>query len=134
MLAAHAGKGDYPKIRTFTKSDNSTNSVFRDLEAAELLVDISGKVDISELTWEQKERVLRFLFAKINGAREKAAPPSLVAPAESNSQLWITQREPEADGAIEEEPAPVEPDDKTFLTQAPVEDLTTGFLPQIPTN
>lgn len=26
-----------------------------------------GKVDISELTWEQKESVLRLLFAKMNG-------------------------------------------------------------------
>lgn len=37
MLAAHSGKGDYPKIRTFNKAENSTNSVFKDLEAAERL-------------------------------------------------------------------------------------------------
>lgn len=37
MLAAQAGKGEYPRIRTFLKSDFSTNSVFRDLEAAESL-------------------------------------------------------------------------------------------------
>lgn len=29
--------------------------------------DISGKVDISDLTWEQKERVIRYLFARMNG-------------------------------------------------------------------
>ena len=43
-------------------------------------VDVSGKVDISDLTWEQKERVLRYLFAKVNGARDKrgkTAPPSI---------------------------------------------------------
>lgn len=28
------------------------------------------KVDISELTWEQKERVLRLLFAKMNGRNQ----------------------------------------------------------------
>ena len=35
MLKAFAGKGDFPKIRTFNKSDISTNSVYKDLEAAE---------------------------------------------------------------------------------------------------
>lgn len=30
-----------------------------------------GKVDISELTWEQKESVLRLLFAKMNGLRTR---------------------------------------------------------------
>ena len=37
MLNAHAGLEGYPKIRTFNKSDFSTNSVFKDLEAAERL-------------------------------------------------------------------------------------------------
>lgn len=37
MLMAHAGKSEYPSIRTFGKLDTSTNSVFRDLEAAEKL-------------------------------------------------------------------------------------------------
>ena len=35
MLDAYTGKTDYPRVRTFTKVDHSTNSVFRDLEAAE---------------------------------------------------------------------------------------------------
>lgn len=29
--------------------------------------DIQGNVDIRDLTWEQKEKVLRLLFAKMNG-------------------------------------------------------------------
>ena len=37
MLAAHVGKTDFPKIRTFNKSEASTNSVYKDLEAAEKL-------------------------------------------------------------------------------------------------
>ena len=37
MLVAHKGEGEFPKIRTFNKADTSTNSVFRDLEAAERL-------------------------------------------------------------------------------------------------
>lgn len=28
---------------------------------------IQGNVDIGDLTWEQKEKVLRLLFAKMNG-------------------------------------------------------------------
>lgn len=46
--------------------------------------EISGKVDISDLTWEQREKVLRFLFAKMNGSshceggrRNKTAHPAL---------------------------------------------------------
>ena len=37
MLAAHTGKTDFPRIRTFKKTEYSTNSVFQDLEAAENL-------------------------------------------------------------------------------------------------
>ena len=31
----------------------------------------SAKVDISELTWEEKEKVLRLLFAKMNGLKTR---------------------------------------------------------------
>ena len=51
---------------------------------------MSGKVDISELTWEQKEKVLRYLFAKMNGARDKrgrTAPPSLMGSTHSMPAL-----------------------------------------------
>lgn len=61
-------------------------------------IGLSGKIDISDLTWEQKEKVLRFLFAKMNGERDrrKTAPPSLppaiyntVGPdATLNKQAW----------------------------------------------
>jgi len=37
MLEAFSGNAEFPKVRTFNKSDTSTNSVFRDLEAAEKL-------------------------------------------------------------------------------------------------
>lgn len=30
-----------------------------------------ARVDISELTWEQKEKVLRLLFAKMNGIKAR---------------------------------------------------------------
>lgn len=35
MMVAHTGQGNYPKIRTFQKSDSSTNSVYADLSEAE---------------------------------------------------------------------------------------------------
>ena len=71
MLAAHAGKGDYPKVRTFLPLETSTNSVFADMKEAEKWAGMQGKVDIGELTWEQRERVLRLLFAKLNGLKSE---------------------------------------------------------------
>ncbi|NWQ76338.1 BBOF1 factor, partial [Columbina picui] len=73
MLEACAGKEEFPKIKTFKSNINSTNSVYRDLEEAEKCYWETiqfEKVDISELTWEQKERVLRLLFAKMNGRNQ----------------------------------------------------------------
>ncbi|XP_069772157.1 basal body-orientation factor 1-like isoform X2 [Narcine bancroftii] len=35
MLKAYTGKEDYPKIRTFTKSEHSTNCVYQDMEEAD---------------------------------------------------------------------------------------------------
>lgn len=46
-------------------------------------VDVSGRVDVSDLTWEQKERVLRHLFAKMNGANEQKKPTSAFAALQS---------------------------------------------------
>lgn len=45
--------------------------MFDDLKEAERWTGIQGKVDMAELTWEQRERVLRMLFAKMNGFKEK---------------------------------------------------------------
>uniref|UniRef100_A0A8C6ZD41 Basal body-orientation factor 1 n=1 Tax=Nothoprocta perdicaria TaxID=30464 RepID=A0A8C6ZD41_NOTPE len=77
MMEACAGKEEFPKIKTFTSNINSTNSVYKDLEEAEKFQ--FEKVDIRELTWEQKERVLRLLFAKMNGINQctENIPPSL---------------------------------------------------------
>uniref|UniRef100_A0A8C0JE25 Basal body-orientation factor 1 n=1 Tax=Chelonoidis abingdonii TaxID=106734 RepID=A0A8C0JE25_CHEAB len=69
MMEAFAGKEEYPKIRTFNSNAHSTNSVYRDLQEAEkwYMTNIQqGKVDIGQLTWEQKECVLRLLFARMN--------------------------------------------------------------------
>ncbi|KAK5618583.1 hypothetical protein CRENBAI_015954 [Crenichthys baileyi] len=53
-----------PPIRTFHQSPNSTNSVYSDMKA------VDKEVYISDLTWEQKEKVLTLLFAKMNGNAE----------------------------------------------------------------
>uniref|UniRef100_A0A3Q4GCF5 Basal body orientation factor 1b n=1 Tax=Neolamprologus brichardi TaxID=32507 RepID=A0A3Q4GCF5_NEOBR len=62
---ATAGKIKFPPIRTFHKTAHSTNSVYSDMEAAATWTDQPGsEVEISDLTWEQKEQVLRLLFQK----------------------------------------------------------------------
>lgn len=71
MLEAHAGQGDFPRVRTFRQLDSSTNNVFDDLKEAERWTGLQGKVDMAELTWEQRERILRMMFAKMNGFKEK---------------------------------------------------------------
>lgn len=71
MVEAHAGRAEYPKIRTFKDSKFSTNSIYSDLKEAERWSGIDATVDISELTWEQRERVLRILFARLNGHKSK---------------------------------------------------------------
>ena len=67
MRAAHANLADFPKICNFKNSKFSTNSVFCYLKDTDRWDGIGDKVDISHLTWEQREKVLRLLFAKMNG-------------------------------------------------------------------
>jgi hypothetical protein len=69
MIAAHLGQIEYPKVRTFSKSPHSTNNVFKDLEQAEKWLDINKLIDLNDLTWEQREQVLRELFARMNGTK-----------------------------------------------------------------
>uniref|UniRef100_A0A3B4ABN7 Uncharacterized protein n=1 Tax=Periophthalmus magnuspinnatus TaxID=409849 RepID=A0A3B4ABN7_9GOBI len=66
LKEANGGKIKFPPIRNFHKIPHSTNSVYSDMEAA-----AGSKVEISDLTWEQKEHVLRHLFAKMNGQAER---------------------------------------------------------------
>ncbi|MBN3292222.1 BBOF1 factor, partial [Polypterus senegalus] len=82
MQMARNGQEEYPRIRTFTKNEQSTNSVYHDLEEADKWNNLqSNKVDISELTWEQKEKVLRLLFAKMNGLKTRKPSRSLTSSA-----------------------------------------------------
>nr|XP_023421875.1 basal body-orientation factor 1 isoform X1 [Cavia porcellus] len=68
MRMACAGQTQYPQIRTFDGREHSTNSVNQDLMEAEKWTSTQKNVDIGDLTWEQKEKVLRLLFAKMNGS------------------------------------------------------------------
>jgi len=72
MAAAANGRAEPPSVKTFGKSTNfSTNNVTKDLAAAEDWTGVSLSTDISDLTWEQKERVIRLLFAKMNGVQKE---------------------------------------------------------------
>uniref|UniRef100_A0A4X2LQD3 Basal body-orientation factor 1 n=2 Tax=Vombatus ursinus TaxID=29139 RepID=A0A4X2LQD3_VOMUR len=82
MRQAYAGRTEYPRIRTFDGRVHSTNSINQDLREAEKWTNIKKgmDVDIGDLTWEQKEKVLRLLFAKMNGCppmkhRKSSVPP-----------------------------------------------------------
>lgn len=104
MIEAHTGRAQYPRVRTFKPSDSSTNNVFDDLKEAERWTGMEGKIDVGDLTWEQRERVLRMLFAKMNGHKDKKSSrrkpvPSLEGPpsepraveGESSDSMFITQ-------------------------------------------
>ncbi|KAJ8390820.1 hypothetical protein AAFF_G00099520 [Aldrovandia affinis] len=108
MTTARVGRQEYPRVRTFGQSQHSTNGVHGDLEDAEKWAHLnSGKVDISDLTWEQKEKVLRLLFAKMNGlkTRKPTQPPAF----SESSEITQNGRDP----GVAEEPFHV-----TFITQA----------------
>ena len=51
---------------------------------------VEGHVDISELTWEQREQVLRLLFSKMNATHPPARPhtslPQLPAPKKEEGE------------------------------------------------
>ena len=60
-----------------------------------------GRVDISELSWEDKERVLRILFAKINtvsnqpakaASRSALDTPAIEDGRGSRSTVFMTQQ------------------------------------------
>ncbi|XP_016063680.1 PREDICTED: basal body-orientation factor 1 isoform X2 [Miniopterus natalensis] len=94
MREACAGRTEYPKIRTFDGREHSTNSVNQDLMEANKWTDIQGNVDIGDLTWEQKEKVLRLLFAKMNGFVPRDE-------SKLQDQTFITQQVPISDSSGE---------------------------------
>ncbi|KAM8782233.1 basal body-orientation factor 1 isoform 2-T2 [Rhynchonycteris naso] len=117
MREAYAGRTDYPKIRTFDGREHSTNSVNQDLMEANKWKDTKGNVDIGDLTWEQKEKVLRLLFAKMNGFvprkyNQSSRPPvpDYVVPENGESKEFGDE------GSLQ---------DQTFITQqVPISDFS----------
>mmetsp|Transcript_5946 Transcript_5946/g.15139 ORF Transcript_5946/g.15139 Transcript_5946/m.15139 type:complete len:518 (+) Transcript_5946:183-1736(+) len=73
QMMAGAKTGVLPPIKTFGNHPESTNSHAAGYDAAGRLPDLAGQVSISDMTWEQKEEVLRLLFAKMNSPREPRA-------------------------------------------------------------
>ncbi|MBN3314555.1 BBOF1 factor, partial [Atractosteus spatula] len=126
MQEGRAGRQEYPKIRTFNKNQHSTNSVYTDLEEAEKWVNIhSNRVDISELTWEQKEKVLRLLFAKMNGLKTRIGFRDNSLKKRNSSRFIMKMK-----WQIQDKTPSL-----TFITQAPVSELPShaGVLPDIQT-
>ncbi|XP_069806948.1 basal body-orientation factor 1 isoform X1 [Dendropsophus ebraccatus] len=78
MRMAATGTVQYPRVRTFNNTDHSTNDVSRDLMEAENWTHMkTGAANFVDLTWEQKEKVLRVLFAKMNGSVNRERPSTL---------------------------------------------------------
>mmetsp|Transcript_37493 Transcript_37493/g.64689 ORF Transcript_37493/g.64689 Transcript_37493/m.64689 type:complete len:144 (+) Transcript_37493:206-637(+) len=68
MASATKGRGaPFPKIRG--RNDGMMFGADDDISQTKLPVDPGTKVHLSELSWTDKDRVLRLLFAKINAVQ-----------------------------------------------------------------
>nr|XP_048305116.1 basal body-orientation factor 1 isoform X3 [Myodes glareolus] len=115
MRTACAGRTEYPRIRTFDGKEHSTNSVNQDLMEAEKWPSTQKNVDIRDLTWEQKEKVLRLLFAKMNGFASRKYNQSSKPPVPDHII-------PDS-GEMKETGDEINLPDQTFITQqVPVSD------------
>eukprot|EP00038_Savillea_parva_P031695 m.89570 g.89570 ORF g.89570 m.89570 type:complete len:561 (-) comp9809_c1_seq1:91-1773(-) len=94
QMMSGAKSGILPPIQTFGKHPHSTNSIQHRFEGANQLPDLSERVDISDMTWEQKEQVLRLLFSKMNSPREKRAYTIQVV--HPNAPTALTTQRPSA--------------------------------------
>ncbi|XP_075803989.1 basal body-orientation factor 1 isoform X3 [Microtus pennsylvanicus] len=124
MRSACEGRTEYPKIRTFDGKEHSTNSVNQDLMEAEKWPSTQKNVDIRDLTWEQKEKVLRLLFAKMNGFAARKYKQSSKPPVPDH----IIPDSEEMKETRDEINLP----DQTFITQrAPVSDSNKMMSPGV---
>lgn len=64
------GSGVLPPIQTFTAGGASTNDLHQAFEDAETLPKDWPELDPRNFTWEQRESVLRLMFAKINKSKK----------------------------------------------------------------
>ncbi|XP_008421841.1 basal body-orientation factor 1-like [Poecilia reticulata] len=89
------GKGKFPLIHNVDQSPTSTNSVYSDMKAPGNWPHCK-EVYISDLTWEQKEKVLTLLFAKMNGNAERASKSSTTRlDCDFQSGGWLHRRGPQ---------------------------------------
>ncbi|XP_036590209.1 basal body-orientation factor 1 [Trichosurus vulpecula] len=126
MREAYAGRTEYPRIRTFDGRVHSTNSVNQDLREAEKWTNIKKgmDVDIGDLTWEQKEKVLRLLFAKMNGFSARKHTKSSVPPVPDYVTLTTENKDTLGDDCNVQ--------DQTFITQqVPLTKSSGLVLPDI---
>ncbi|XP_038621456.1 basal body-orientation factor 1 [Tachyglossus aculeatus] len=127
MREAYAGRAEYPRIRTFGEGEDSTNSVHRDLLEAEKWTNVNTeKVDIGDLTWEQKEKVLRLLFAKMNRLPLRKYNQCSAPPLPDRAALKTGEKKRVGDGG--------NVPDRTFITQqAPISEAPANgsSLPDI---
>ncbi|KAM4853247.1 basal body-orientation factor 1 isoform 1-T2 [Thomomys bottae] len=125
MRTACAGKTEYPQIRTFDGREYSTNSVNQDLIEAEKWTSTPRNVDIGDLTWEQKEKVLRLLFAKMNGLASRKYNQSSRPPV---PDILVSDS-----GEMKESGHENTLQDQTFITQqVPISNAGEMVLPRIP--
>ncbi|XP_005798050.1 basal body-orientation factor 1-like [Xiphophorus maculatus] len=96
------GKGKFPLIHTFDQTPNSTNSVYSDMKETGNWPHGPGKeVYMSDLTWEQKEKVLTLLFAKMNGDAERASKSSTTRlDCHFRSADWLHHHGPKEGGFV----------------------------------
>ena len=117
MATAARGQSLPPKVKTFSTNQKSTNPVEADMAAAEEWGNVDGSTDFINLTWEQKEKVIRLLFAKMNGMEKKTKklPPIQKRPLSSkSSSTALTEIE-----SLHERAMSSQNDDhgSTFITQ-----------------
>lgn len=123
MIEAHGGRAEYPKIRTFRFNKNSTNTVYSDLNEAERWDGVDSTFDLSELTWEQRERVLRLMFAKMNGCKTPKMSKSSLPPIKTSKQIVKVE-----DKGYTPKPPSAQ---KAFLTEPEEEDEFLSIKPNL---
>ncbi|XP_043210476.1 basal body-orientation factor 1-like [Amphibalanus amphitrite] len=72
MAAGLAGQAPPPEVMTTDGSQKSSRDIVHDWQRHNEWRADADQVDVSALTWLQKESVLRVLFAHINGAQSRA--------------------------------------------------------------
>lgn len=88
MRAATLNKGPFPPIRDFRKSKMDQESNIRNLSGT------TDNLDVADLSWEERERILRALFAKMNGVTSEMIEKTRRALKQSSSSQCIPASPP----------------------------------------